>query len=128
VYEDRFGSHQTRSRHVSAPDPRLGPDEGSGMFCPGTLGPHYRWLGPHTGGPDPILGVQFAHVEALGQTWRLGPYIQWSGTGPRLSHGGPNSLLMPWSISLSLETWRLWIRGGPGPAHVVGSGVVAGLE
>jgi hypothetical protein len=28
------------------------------MFCPGTLG-------PHTGGPDPIPGVQFAHVEVL---------------------------------------------------------------
>jgi hypothetical protein len=26
VYEDRSGSHQTRSGHVSAPDPRLGPD------------------------------------------------------------------------------------------------------
>jgi hypothetical protein len=26
VYADRSGSHQTRSGHVSAPDPRLGPD------------------------------------------------------------------------------------------------------
>jgi hypothetical protein len=26
VYADRSGSHQTRSGHVSAPDPRLGPN------------------------------------------------------------------------------------------------------
>jgi hypothetical protein len=26
VYADRSGSYQTGSRHVSAPDPRLGPD------------------------------------------------------------------------------------------------------
>jgi hypothetical protein len=61
---------------------------------------------PHTGGPDPILGVRFAHVEVLGQTCRPGPYIQGSGTGPALSHGGPDSPLMPWSTSLSLDTWR----------------------
>jgi hypothetical protein len=52
------------------------------MFCPGTLGPHCGWPGPHTGGLDPILGVRFAHVEVLGQTWRPGPYIQGSGTLP----------------------------------------------
>jgi hypothetical protein len=81
------------------------------MFCPRTLGPHCGRLGPHTGGLDPILGVRFAHVEVLGQTWRPGPYIQGSGTGPALSHGGPDSLLMPWSISLSLDTW--WPRTRP---------------
>jgi hypothetical protein len=36
------------------------------------------------------------------------------------SHGGPDSLLMPWIYHF------LWTRGGPGAAHVVGSGVVAG--
>jgi hypothetical protein len=72
------------------------------MFCPRTLGPHYGRPGPHMGGPDPILGVWFAHVEVLGQTWRPGPYIQGSGTLP----WGSDSLLMPWSISLSLDTWR----------------------
>jgi hypothetical protein len=45
VYADRSGYYQTRSGHVSAPDPRLGPT---------------------VGGPDPILGVRFAHVEVLG--------------------------------------------------------------
>jgi hypothetical protein len=34
------------------------------------------------GGPNPILGVRFAHVEVLDQTWRPGPYIQGSGTFP----------------------------------------------
>jgi hypothetical protein len=41
------------------------------------------------GGPDPIrgglgliLGVRFAHVEVLDQTWSPGPYIQGSGTFP----------------------------------------------
>jgi hypothetical protein len=54
------------------------------MFCPETLGPHCGRPGPHMGGPDPdpILGVWFAHVEVLGQTWRLGPYIQRSSTLP----------------------------------------------
>jgi hypothetical protein len=39
VYADRSGSHQTRPGHVSALDPRLGPNRGLGVFCPGTLGP-----------------------------------------------------------------------------------------
>jgi hypothetical protein len=33
-------------------------------------------------GPDPIPGVQFAHVEVMDQTWRPGPHIQGSGTFP----------------------------------------------
>jgi hypothetical protein len=37
---------------------------------------------PIQGGLDPILGVWFAHVEVLDQTWRSGPYIQGSGTFP----------------------------------------------
>jgi hypothetical protein len=52
------------------------------MYCPGTLGPHCGRTGPHTGGPDPILGVRFAHVGVLDQTWRPRPYIQGSGTFP----------------------------------------------
>jgi hypothetical protein len=39
-------------------------------------------LDPIQGGPDPIPGVRFAHVEVLDQTWRPGPYIQGSGTFP----------------------------------------------
>jgi hypothetical protein len=71
------------------------------MFCPGTLGPHCGRPRPHTGGTDPIPGVRFAHVEVLDQTWRPGPYIQGSGTFP----WGPDSLVMPQSMSLSLDTW-----------------------
>jgi hypothetical protein len=52
------------------------------MFCLGTLGPQCGRPGPRTGGPDPILGVRFAHVEVLGQTWRPVPYIQGSDTLP----------------------------------------------
>jgi hypothetical protein len=52
------------------------------MLCPGTLGPHCGWPGPHTRGPDPILGVWFAHMEVLNQTWRPRLYIQGSGTIP----------------------------------------------
>jgi hypothetical protein len=52
---------------------------------------------PTQRGPDPIPEVRFAYVEVLDLTRRPGPYIQ----GPALSHGGPNSLLIPWSTSLS---------------------------
>jgi hypothetical protein len=66
---------------------------------------------PTMGGPDPIRG---------GGVWipfqGSGPYMWGSWTklggpdcisrGSVLSHGGPNSLLMSWSISLSLDTWR----------------------
>jgi hypothetical protein len=52
------------------------------MFCPGTLGPHCGRPGPHTRGPDHILGLRFAHVEVLDQTWRPRPYIKGSGTFP----------------------------------------------
>jgi hypothetical protein len=50
VYADRSETDKTRSRHVSTPDPRLGPVQGPSMFCPESLGPHCGWLGPHTGG------------------------------------------------------------------------------
>jgi hypothetical protein len=38
--------------------------------------------GPIQGGPNPIPGVWFVHVEVLDQTWRPGPYIQGFGTFP----------------------------------------------
>jgi hypothetical protein len=58
--------------------------------------------GPHTGGLDPILGVRSVHVGVLDQLG--GPNC--ISRGPALSHGGPDPPLMPWSISLSLDTWR----------------------
>jgi hypothetical protein len=68
------------------------------------LGPHCGRSGPHTGGggPDPILGVRSIHVGVLDQLG--GPDC--ISSGPALSHGGLGSLLTPWSISLSLATWR----------------------
>jgi hypothetical protein len=92
VYADRSGTHQTRSGHVSTPDPRLGPVQGPSMFCPGTLGPHCGQPGPHPGGggPGPILGVRLAHVKVLDQPWRSGLYIQGFDT-------------LPWGSGLSVE-------------------------
>jgi hypothetical protein len=82
VYTDRFGSHQTRSGHVSAPDPRLGPNKAH--VC-SVLEP---W-DPTVGGPDPIWGGSVSHsrgpVRTRGgprPTWRSGLYIQGAGTFP----------------------------------------------
>jgi hypothetical protein len=58
------------------------------------------------GGPDPIVGVRSVHVGVLDQLG--GPDC--ISKGPTLSHGGLDSLVMPWSISLSLDTWRPWSR------------------
>jgi hypothetical protein len=74
----RTGPHQTRSGHVSVPDPRLGPVQGPGMFCPVTLGPPCGRPGPHIGGgsgshsrgpaytcggPGSTLGVQTVYLR-----------------------------------------------------------------
>jgi hypothetical protein len=45
--------------------------------------------------------------------------------GPALYHGGPDSLLRPWSISLSLDTWRLRTRPCGGVRRYCGPRVVA---
>jgi hypothetical protein len=66
---DRSETHQTRSGHVSAPDPRLGPVQGPSMFYPGTLGPHCGW-------PDPIWGGSGSHSR-----------------GPACTRGGPRPTL-----------------------------------
>jgi hypothetical protein len=54
------------------------------------------------GGQDPILEVRPIHVEVPDQFG--GPDC--ISRGPTLSHGGPDLLLTPCSISLSLATWR----------------------
>jgi hypothetical protein len=68
----------------------------------------FQWSGLHTwrsqinlGGPDCI------------------------SRGPTLSHGGPDLLLMPWSISPSLDTWRLRTRPCGGVGRCRGLRVVA---
>jgi hypothetical protein len=74
---------------------------------------------PIVGGPDPIWEGSGSHSRGPSYTWRSwtnlgGPdYIS---RGPVLSHGCPDLLLMPWSISPSLDTWRLRTRpcGGVG--------------
>jgi hypothetical protein len=76
---------------------------------------------PIVGGLDPIPGVWLAHMEVLDQPWRSGLYIQGSGALP----WGPDLLLMPWSISPSLDTWRLRTRPCGGVGHCCGPRVVA---
>jgi hypothetical protein len=112
------GPHQTRSGHVSVPDPRLGPVQGPGVFCPGTLGPHCGWPGPHTGGsgshsrgpactrggPGPILGVRTIYLGV-----RRSPV----GSGLTVD---------------ALEYHLLWTRDGFGPACVVKSGAAVDPE
>jgi hypothetical protein len=117
----RTGPHQTGSRHVSTPDPRLGPIQGSGMFYPGTLGPPCGRPGPYTG------GVRIPFQGSGWHKWRSGTNPGGlacisGGPGPTLggpdcisrgsalSCGGPDSLLMLWSIPPSLDTWRLQTR------------------
>jgi hypothetical protein len=110
------GSHQTRSGHVSAPDPRRGcvlswnlrtllwairtPYGGSGSHSRGPIRTH--------GGPGPILEVRTVY------SW-----------GPAPSHGGPGSLLLPWSVSPSLATWRLRTHPCGGVRRCCGPRVVA---
>jgi hypothetical protein len=88
----RTGPHQTRSGHVSVPDPRLGPVQGSSAFCPGTLGPPCGRPGPHTGGsgshsrgpactrggPGPTLGVWIVYPGVQDQPWGSRLYIRGS--------------------------------------------------
>jgi hypothetical protein len=59
---------------------------------------HLSWN--NSGGSATILGVRSVHVGVLDQLG--GPDC--ISRGPALSHRGPDSLLMPWSISLSLAT------------------------
>jgi hypothetical protein len=63
-------------------------------------------LNPIRGGPHPILWVRSVHVGVLDQLG--GPDRIYRGLA--LFHGGPDSLLVPWSISLSLATWWPWSR------------------
>jgi hypothetical protein len=82
------------------------PKRGVGVYA-GRSGAHQNRSWDLTvGGPDPILEVRSVHVEVPDQLG--GPnYIS---RGPALSHGGPDSLLTPCSISLSPATWRSWGR------------------
>jgi hypothetical protein len=68
---------------------------------------------PSVGGLDPTrggVGGSGSHSRGPGShTWRSWAKLVGLDRiyrGPALSHGGPDSLLMPWSTSLSLDTWR----------------------
>jgi hypothetical protein len=102
MYADRSGTHQTRSGHVSALDPRLGLVQGPSMFCPETLGPHCGRPDPHTGGSEShSRGPACTHGGP-------GPTLEVRTIYPRVRHppmGGPGSLLISWSISPPLDTW-----------------------
>jgi hypothetical protein len=75
------------------------------MLYPGTLGPHYGWLRPHTGGSGShSRGPIRTHGGRRSWTKLGGPDRIYRG--PALSHGGPDSLVTPQSMSLSLDTWR----------------------
>jgi hypothetical protein len=101
------GPHQTGSRHVPAPDPAWVLFKVQVCSVLGPWGPFVGGPDPIPGGgPGPIPGVRLAHVEVRDQPWGSGLYIWGSGTNP----WGSGPLLMPWSISPSLDTWRLWTR------------------
>jgi hypothetical protein len=70
-WRKRTGLHQTGFGHVSSPEPRLGPVQGSCMFCPRTL-QCVAWT-LHRGGPG-------TPVSVLDLTRRSGLYVQGSGT------------------------------------------------
>jgi hypothetical protein len=73
-------------------------------------------------------GVRIPFQGSSLHTWRSwtnlgGPDCIFRGLV--LSHGGPDSLLMPWSISLSLDTWRLRTRPCGGVMRCCGPRVIA---
>jgi hypothetical protein len=89
VYADRSESHQTRSGHMSAPDPRLGPDDGPGVFCPGTLGPYRGRPGPHTGGGSGSHSRGLVHTRGGPglnlEVWTVYPGVRHFSMGSELT-------------------------------------------
>ena len=73
-------AYTIRSGHVLALDPRLTLIKAWVFSVPESRDPAVSGLDPTQRGPDPILGVRFAHVEVLDHTRRPILYIQGSGT------------------------------------------------
>jgi hypothetical protein len=90
------------SGHVSAPDPRLALIKAWVFSVPESRDPAVSGPDPTQRGPGPVPGIRFTPAEVLDLTRRSSLYIQGSGTFP----WGPDPLLIPWSISSSLATWR----------------------
>jgi hypothetical protein len=90
------------SGHVSAPNPRLVLIKVQVLFVPESRDLVVSDPDPTQRGPGPIPGSGLCPWGS----WTLpgGPVRIYRG--PTLSHGGPDPLLMPWSISSSLATWR----------------------
>jgi hypothetical protein len=90
------------SGHVSAPDPRLALIKAWIFFVPESRDPAVSGPDPRRGVRDPSQGSGLR----LRGSWTLpgGPVRIYRD--PALSHGGPDPLLIPWSISSSLATWR----------------------
>jgi hypothetical protein len=95
-------AYTVRSGHVSALDPCLALIKAWVFFAPESRDPAVSGPDPTQRGPEPILGVRYAPMEVLDLTRRSGPHIQGSDIFP----WGPDSLLIPWSTSFSLATWR----------------------
>jgi hypothetical protein len=105
-------AYTVRSGHVSAPDPRLALIKAWVFSIPETWDPTVSGPDLTQRGPEPILGSSL-HPWRSG-TLPGGPVCIYRG--PTLSHGGPNPLLISWSISSSLSMWRSRSRprGGGG--------------
>jgi hypothetical protein len=75
----------------------------------------------------PYGGVRIPFKGSGPYTWGFWTNLEgpdYISKGPALSHGGPGSLLIPWSISLSLDTWRLRTRPCGGVRRCGGPRVV----
>jgi hypothetical protein len=97
----RTDPHQAGPGHVSAPDPRL--SKAWAFSVPEPRDPVVGSPDPTQRGPGPVLGVRVALVGVPDPTRRSGLHVQGSGTFP----WGSDPLLISWSISSSLATWRL---------------------
>jgi hypothetical protein len=115
------GPHQAGPGHMSAPDPHLGPIQGPGMPCPGTLGPLCGRPGPHSG----VGGSGTLSRGPVLHTWRsgtnpLGPDCIFEGPGPTLGVRTvyPGSGALPWGFGLTVNASGCTTFSG----HVAASG------
>jgi hypothetical protein len=88
------------SGHMSDPDPRLTLIKAWVFFVPESQDLAVSGPDPAQGGPGPVPGVR-------ARLWRFGTLpggpVRTYG-GPALPHGGPDPLLISWSISSSPAT------------------------
>jgi hypothetical protein len=92
-------AYTVRSRHVSAPDPRLALIKAWVFSVLESRDPAVSGLDPTQRGPEPILGVWFVPVEVMYLTRRSGLYIQGSDT-------------LPWGSGLTVNTLEYIIFSG----------------